>query len=58
MKPELIEILRMRWQRLRIYRRPGSVLVDYRILRNFVRIYQFTGFTQGTLYTSSMYVNS
>ncbi|EBH0647544.1 YlcG family protein [Salmonella enterica] len=33
-------------QRLRIYRRPGSVLVDYRILRNFVRIYQFTGFTQ------------
>ncbi|EAA9668702.1 YlcG family protein, partial [Salmonella enterica] len=24
MKPELIEILRMRWQRLRIYRRPGS----------------------------------
>ncbi len=46
MKPELIEILRMRWQRLRIYRRPGSVLVDYRILRNFVRIYQFTGFTQ------------
>ncbi|EAP5180982.1 YlcG family protein, partial [Salmonella enterica subsp. enterica serovar Typhi] len=22
MKPELIEILRMRWQRLRIYRRP------------------------------------
>ncbi|EAO6374336.1 YlcG family protein, partial [Salmonella enterica] len=26
MKPELIEILRMRWQRLRIYRRPGSVL--------------------------------
>ncbi|EAA8381469.1 YlcG family protein [Salmonella enterica subsp. enterica serovar Montevideo] len=46
MKPELIEILRARWQRLRIYRRPGSVLVDYRILRNFVRIYQFTGFTQ------------
>ncbi|EBY5130854.1 YlcG family protein [Salmonella enterica subsp. enterica serovar Brazzaville] len=34
------------WQRLRIYRRPGAVLVDYRILRNFVRIYQFTGFTQ------------
>ncbi|ELQ1286042.1 YlcG family protein, partial [Salmonella enterica subsp. enterica serovar Krefeld] len=24
----------------------GAVLVDYRILRNFVRIYQFTGFTQ------------
>lgn len=43
MKPELIAILRMRWQRLRIYRRPGSVLVDYRILRNFIRIYQMAG---------------
>lgn len=36
MKPELIESLRMRWLRLRIYRRPGSVLVDYKILRNFI----------------------
>lgn len=43
MKPELIESLRMRWLRLRIYRRPGTVLVDYRILRNFVRIYQMAG---------------
>ncbi len=43
MKPELIKSLRMRWQRLRIYRRPGSVLVDYRILRNFIRIYQMAG---------------
>ncbi|AYL71665.1 TPA: YlcG family protein [Citrobacter freundii] len=43
MKPETIEIIRTRWQRLRIYRRPGSVLVDYRILRNFFRIYQKTG---------------
>lgn len=43
MKPELIESLRRRWQRLRIYRRPGSVLVDYRILRNFIRIYQMAG---------------
>ena len=43
MKPELIAILRMRWQRLRIYRRPGSVLVDYRILRNFIRIYLIAG---------------
>lgn len=34
MKPDTIETLRMRWLRLRIYRRPGSVLVDYRILRN------------------------
>lgn len=43
MKTELIDILRARWQRLRIYRRPGSVLVNYRILRNFIRIYQMTG---------------
>lgn len=46
MKPETLEILRTRWQRLRIYRRPGSVLVDYRILRNFVRIYRQAGATQ------------
>ncbi|HAT3754845.1 TPA: YlcG family protein [Citrobacter amalonaticus] len=46
MKPELIKILRTRWQRLRIYRRPGSVLVDYRILRNFVRIYHSAGAAQ------------
>ncbi|EBZ0941202.1 YlcG family protein [Salmonella enterica subsp. enterica serovar Braenderup] len=43
MKPELIEMLRTRWQRLRIYRRQGSVLVDYRILKNFTRIYQKKG---------------
>lgn len=43
MATELIAILRMRWQRLRIYRRPGSVLVDYRILRNVIRIYQMAG---------------
>lgn len=43
MKPELIETLRTRWQCLRIFRRSGSVLVDYRILRNFIRIYQMAG---------------
>ncbi len=43
MKPELIESLRMRWLRLRIYRRPGTVLVDYRILRNLIRIYLMAG---------------
>jgi len=43
LKPELIESLRLRWQRLRIYRRPGTVLVDYRILRNFLRIEQIAG---------------
>lgn len=43
MNPELIEIFRIRWKRLRVYRRPGSVLVDYRILRNFIRIYRMAG---------------
>ncbi|EMN5847437.1 YlcG family protein [Enterobacter hormaechei] len=43
MKPEMLEILRARWQLLRIYRRPRSVLVDYRILRNFIRINQLAG---------------
>ena len=45
MKPVLIESLRMRWLRLRIYRRPGTVLVDYRILRNFLRFYHTAGAT-------------
>lgn len=43
MKPELFELIRMRWQRLRIDRRTGSVLVDYRILRNFICISQLAG---------------
>ncbi|MCV4306131.1 YlcG family protein [Escherichia coli] len=43
MTSELIEAIRMRWTRLRICRRPGSVLVDYRILRNFIRINQLAG---------------
>lgn len=43
MKPETLEVLRARWQRLRIYRYRGSVLVDYRIIRNFVRIYHSAG---------------
>lgn len=43
MSPELVEIFRIRWQRLRVYRRSGSVLVDYRILRNFIRIYHMAG---------------
>ena len=38
MKPELIALLRFRWQRLRIYRYRGSVLVDYRIFLNYIRI--------------------
>ncbi|XUV82757.1 YlcG family protein [Enterobacter sp. TMH.L2] len=46
MKPELVASLRKRWNSLRIYRRPGSVLVDYRILKNHIRIYQLAGATQ------------
>ncbi|MGL4725642.1 MAG: YlcG family protein [Scandinavium sp.] len=43
MKTEIIEALRTRWQFLRIYRYPGSVLHDYRILRNFITVYRATG---------------
>lgn len=43
MKPELIEALRLRWQRLRIYRYRGSFPVAYRILRNYIRIYLSAG---------------
>ncbi|ARU83228.1 hypothetical protein A8A57_21905 [Lelliottia amnigena] len=43
MNPELIEIFCIRWKSLRVYRRSGSVLVDYRILRNFIRIYYMAG---------------
>ncbi|MCA6998196.1 MULTISPECIES: YlcG family protein [Dickeya] len=31
----ITESLRLRWCRLRIYRYAGSVVIDYRILRNF-----------------------
>ncbi|MEW9208222.1 YlcG family protein [Citrobacter werkmanii] len=37
MTPELTEILRVRWQRLRLYHFPGSVLMDYRILKNYIK---------------------
>lgn len=40
-----IERIRDRWQKLRLLRGRGTVLVDYRILRNFVRIYQTLGET-------------
>lgn len=29
--------LRIRWQRLRLYRFAGSILTDYRILKNYVK---------------------
>ncbi|GKI52164.1 hypothetical protein NUBL21975_16640 [Klebsiella pneumoniae] len=45
MSREVIERIRDRWQKLRLCRHRGTVLVDYRILRNFVRIYQTLGET-------------
>ncbi|EPF1283596.1 YlcG family protein [Klebsiella pneumoniae] len=38
-----IERIRYRWQKLRLCRHRGTVLVDYKILRNFVRIYKRLG---------------
>ncbi|HIC9070492.1 TPA: YlcG family protein [Klebsiella michiganensis] len=40
-----IELIRDRWIKLRLLRSSGTVLVDYRILKNFVRIYQTLGET-------------
>ncbi|STS80777.1 protein NinG [Klebsiella pneumoniae] len=40
-----IERIREHWQKLRLCRHRGTVLVDYRILKNFVRIYQTLGET-------------
>ncbi|HBS5459970.1 TPA: YlcG family protein [Klebsiella pneumoniae] len=45
MSRDVIERIRDRWQKLRLLRGRGTVLVDYRILRNFVRIYQTQGET-------------
>ncbi|HCI6758173.1 TPA: YlcG family protein [Klebsiella variicola subsp. variicola] len=45
MSRDVIELVRERWQKLRLLRSRGTVLVDYRILRNFVRIYQTLGET-------------
>ncbi|WP_112067071.1 YlcG family protein [Escherichia coli] len=33
----MAELLRHRWGRLRLYRSPGSVLTDYRILKNYAK---------------------
>ncbi|MGC6133085.1 YlcG family protein, partial [Klebsiella pneumoniae] len=34
MSRDVIELIRDRWQKLRLLRGSGTVLVDYRILRN------------------------
>ena len=33
----MAELLLYRWGRLRLYRSPGSVLTDYRILKNYAK---------------------
>jgi len=43
MSRDVIERIRERWQKLSLCRHRGTVLVDYRILNNFVRIYQASG---------------
>ncbi|HHT0548917.1 TPA: YlcG family protein [Klebsiella michiganensis] len=43
MSRDVIELIRDRWIKLRLLRSSGTVLVDYRILKNFVRIYQTLG---------------
>ena len=45
MSRDVIERIRDRWQKLRLLRGRDTVLVDYKILRNFVRIYQTLGET-------------
>lgn len=36
MNHDVIELVRDRWQKLRLLRSRGTVLVDYLILRNFI----------------------
>ncbi|MEA4533719.1 YlcG family protein [Klebsiella pneumoniae] len=36
MSRDVIERIRVRWQKLRLLRGRGTVLVDYLILRNFI----------------------
>ncbi|MFB5952108.1 YlcG family protein [Klebsiella pasteurii] len=43
MNQHAIDRIRDRWIKLRLLRSRGTVLVDYRILKNFVRIYQTLG---------------
>lgn len=45
MSRDVIELIRDRWIKLRLLRSSGTVLVDNKILRNFVRIYKRLGET-------------
>lgn len=42
MSQNSIGCIRAHWQKLRLLRHRGTVMTDYRILRNFIRIYQLT----------------
>ena len=59
MNQDVIERIRERWQKLRLCRHRGTVMTDYRILRNYVRIYQALGETARILnhYLSSIRQN-
>jgi hypothetical protein len=46
MTKESISVLKTHWQRLRLYHFSGSVLTDYRIIRNAVRLLQRAGAMQ------------
>ncbi len=45
MNQDVIDRIRERWKKLRLLRSRGTVLVDYKILRNFVSIYKRLGET-------------
>ncbi|TGC25850.1 YlcG family protein [Escherichia sp. E1130] len=45
MKKEITAALKTYWVRLRLYRFSGSVLTDYRIIRNAARLIQKAGVT-------------
>ena len=45
MNQHFVERIRERWKKLRLCRHRGTVMTDYRILRNYVRIYQALGET-------------
>ncbi len=46
----MAELLRHRWGRLRLYRFPGSVLTDYRILKNYAKTTPVTSALNGDVY--------
>ena len=45
MSRDVIERIRDRWQKLRLCRHRNTVMTDYQILKNFIRIYQTLGET-------------